>query len=112
MDQTVPAFEVDSEEHAIITALLANYMSDLSEDAYSAGWIQQCEYAIWREMQENDPNKGGRFIWFIPSQRCANTLTLLSNMINGWVMWSEEKDEPVFVPMEEWLDLYQKWNTR
>jgi hypothetical protein len=33
---------------------LAKYMSDLSEEAYCAGWMQGLEYALWQVLVEGE----------------------------------------------------------
>ena len=37
---------------------LAEYMSELSEEAYFAGWMEGLEYALWKAVVENPFNYG------------------------------------------------------
>jgi hypothetical protein len=73
--------------------VLAELMSDLSEDIYSAGWPLQGEAA--------EPI----------SQADRADLRELSEEIGGWIYWKRGVGE-AFVPREQWLAMYQVWKER
>jgi hypothetical protein len=93
-------FAPDSIEHRLMLVSLAGRISDLSEDAYAAGWMHDCEYEIWREMQEGP----GWYLASVPGE--VEILAALSRMVGGWVTWDRG---PQFCPMSEWLTKYDAW---
>jgi hypothetical protein len=79
--------------------LLARLMSDLSEEYWCAGWLIDCEYALWAELTgERLLNERG---WGISDEE-KEELRLLQetrwrlDYLVGRERW------PVFLPMEEW----------
>jgi hypothetical protein len=80
---------------------LAEYMSELSEDAYFAGWMEGLEYALWKAVVE-EPFEYG-FLQ-ITDQHIAK-LTGLSNACGGWIIFDDESAE-TFVPIDEWRKIY------
>ena len=79
---------------------LAEYMSELSERAYSAGWMMGLEFALWRAVTDG-PFKYGHL-----ELTCehARHLAALSENCGGWIFFHAEREE-VFVPLNEWLCL-------
>ncbi len=77
------------------------YMSELSEEAYYAGWMQNLEYDLW-EAVVNGPRKYGRLD--ITEQHISR-LCELSAACGGWVVFDDEQGE-TFVPVSEWLQIY------
>ena len=79
--------------------LLARLMSDLSEEYRCAGWLIDCEYALWAELTgEQLLNERG---WGI-SEEEKEELRLLQELAGGWVIWSDESGGRMFLPIEEW----------
>ena len=78
---------------------LAEYMSELSEQAIYAGWIQNLEHALWRARTE------GPFV----STRLALTdihvakLRELNERCGGWIYFHPTNEE-TFVPTERWAN--------
>jgi hypothetical protein len=84
-------------EHALYTC-----MSQLSEEVYAAGWLVDCEYDLWRLAHH-----GGTWGF---SCACGLALDLsalreLAGHTGTWIVW---RKEPVAVPLEEWLPLYEQ----
>ena len=79
---------------------LAEYMSELSERAYSAGWMKGLEFVLWRAVVHG-PFKYGRL-----ELTCehAQHLAALSENCGGWIFFHAEREE-VFFPLNEWLRL-------
>lgn len=82
---------------------LAEYMSKLSEEAFTAGWMQNLEYVLWSAI-ENGPTKYGRL--YIDENHIA-TLKKLSNNISGWIYFNKDHGEQ-FISRENWLHKYQQ----
>lgn len=81
--------------------LLPQIMSDISEETWSAGWLMGCEYRIWGYLQEESG-------WLTDEQRAV--LEWLSEQAGGWFWWqSPEKDGPVFISRDAWLERYAAW---
>jgi hypothetical protein len=81
---------------------LADYMSDLSEQAYYASWILGLEYVLWSAIVD-EPRKYGRLD--ITDEPVAK-LKELSDACGGWVIFNDEKGETL-VPLDEWFHLYE-----
>jgi hypothetical protein len=81
---------------------LADYISDLSEQAYYAGWMAGLEYILWNAVIDG-PRKYGRLE--ITVEHIAK-LKELSDACGGWIMFDDEKGE-TFVPLDEWLRIYE-----
>ncbi|MFI7608486.1 hypothetical protein ACIBTV_25500 [Micromonospora sp. NPDC049366] len=88
---------------------LGNLMSDISEDVYAAGWIQNNEWILWRALL--DWRKDGRAYW-APGTQHAHDITeympeldRLQRESGGWVWWL---DGMTFVPETRWLALVQR----
>lgn len=76
---------------------LMDYMSVLSDDYYSAGWIQGLESMLWRVLQgDREAFAGG-----VLKDEEVEKLRALSAACNGWIDWEKDKGE-VFVPLDEW----------
>ncbi len=96
--------------------VLADYMSDLSEAYWCAGWLEGWEYTLWGWLQRDDLGT---------SEERARLRTLYE-ACGGWVVFREEASMPdpatepnaidsdrTFVPAAEWETLFAKWkNTK
>lgn len=78
---------------------LADYMSDLSEEAYFAGWMDGLEYALWEALMGVRTEYG--YLTITPEHR--SKLKRLSAACGGWVYWGE--DGATFVTLEQWCAL-------
>jgi len=80
--------------------LLARLMSDLSEDHWCTGWLSHCEYALWGDLTgEEVPGHKG---WGL-SEEEIEELRVAHELAEGWIMWSNEQGEKVYLPTKEWL---------
>jgi hypothetical protein len=80
---------------------LAEYMSELSELAFSAGWMENLEHALWRAVEECPFRYGHLDL----TTEQIEKLKQLSTSCDGWVLFSEDKQE-TYVPIELWRRLY------
>jgi hypothetical protein len=86
---------------------LADYMSDLSERSYCAGWMMGLEYVLWNAVVAG-PRKYG--FMEITGEHIAK-LKALSDSCGGWIIFDDEKGE-TFVPLNEWLRIYESNQNR
>lgn len=85
---------------------LADYMSELSEQAYYAGWMLELEYELWQALT-NGPRKYGRLQ--VTGSHIAQLLRL-SNAAGGWISFDSVHGES-FVKLDEWRVQFSKWKT-
>ena len=83
--------------------VLAEYMSGISEEAYSASWMDGLEYALWYAVIHGPRIYGrvditGDVILNLKKRSCG---------IDGWVYFDEVMGE-TFISREDWLILYRK----
>jgi hypothetical protein len=83
---------------------LADYMSELSEDAYCAGWLVGLEFELWALMQGNQRDFG--FLEFSGEE--ARRLRELSDRCAGWIIYDRDTEE-TWMPTSEWEQWYSKW---
>ena len=81
---------------------LADYMSELSELAYCAGWMKGLEYVLWSAIVDGRPREYGRLR--IHNKHTAR-LKELSDACDGWIVFDDDKGE-TFVPLADWLRVY------
>lgn len=86
---------------------LAEYMSELSRQAYYAGWMQDLEFELWDAIVSG-PRDYGRLA--ITHEHVCE-LRRLSAAACGWIVY-EDKDEETFLPMKEWEERFEIWKQR
>ena len=84
---------------------LMNYMIELSEEAYHAGWMLNLEYDLWKAVLEGPRGYGQTII----DKKHIESLKELSKQCGGWIIFDDEEQDETFVPMEQWLRLYEEW---
>jgi hypothetical protein len=74
-------------------------MSELSEKAIHAGWIQNLEHALWRARTE------GPFAYtrLVMTDAQVAKLRELSERCGGWITFDPAHEE-TFVPTEKWVN--------
>ena len=87
------------DERKITTSLLRTLMSWISEERWCAGWLYNLEYMLW------DVAIGKRRD--VCSLEEAEQLKYLSEKCGGWIIWDGQEKDTTFVPIEEWLRLYE-----
>jgi hypothetical protein len=79
---------------------LAEYMSELSELAYTARWMDKLEFSLWNAMNHKI-TEYGRLVF---TQKTIDNLRELSNKAGGWIVF-DEKQEETFLTWQEWNKL-------
>lgn len=85
--------------------ILADYMSDLSEEAYSASWMKGLEFDLW-EALEGKLKKYGRLE---VDREIQDNLKRLSDEANGWIFYDDNVEEK-YVSFEEWEEIRKNKN--
>jgi hypothetical protein len=81
---------------------LADYMSEISETAYCAGWMEGLEFALWRAVTEGPMRYGHLDI----TQEHIYKLRTLSDNCGGWIVFDDKKEE-TFIGLDAWRRLYR-----
>ncbi|MFF5081633.1 hypothetical protein ACFY36_31680 [Actinoplanes sp. NPDC000266] len=89
-------------------AALRDFISDVSEDVYAAGWMAGCEWDIWRAY--TDWLDGKPAVWaHADISAHMPALNRLHKAAGGWVWWLDDPDDEVdgerFVSTDRWLRL-------
>jgi hypothetical protein len=83
---------------------LCEYMSDLSEDAYCAGWMDGLEYALWEALL----GLRGAYGWLELTKEQKEDLRVLSEKCGGWIIFDDEKEE-TWVAASDWERRFSAW---
>jgi hypothetical protein len=82
--------------------LLADFMSDVSERCYSAGWILNLEYVLWNAIATGERKYGHDTI----TKENIEILRNYSNAANSWIIFHSEIEETA-ISLEEWEKKFQ-----
>jgi hypothetical protein len=93
--------DLTAEQHA-----LALCMSDLSEEAYCAGWMVGLEFALW-QIVVGDRREYGRLI--VTDAQVSN-LRSLAEAVGGWIVFDDDREE-TWVSTAEWDRRFQAWQS-
>jgi hypothetical protein len=80
---------------------LTDYMSELSESAYYAGWMSGLEFELWRAVVDG-PRRYG--VLDITAEHIAE-LRRLSKACGGWIYFDDETEE-TFASLDDWRRRY------
>jgi hypothetical protein len=84
--------------------MLADFMSELSEEAYCAGWMDGLEFALWEALTEERASYGR--LEFDETQ--VNRLRALSSSCGGWIVF-EDIGEETWIPLRDWTSRFAEW---
>jgi len=91
--------------------VLADLMSDISEDVWCAGWLHGLEYILWR-FAEDIPDQDGD-LTDITCPCYKKVLHELSERAGVWVAWNpdafkvEEAPHRLHIPLAEWRETWE-----
>ena len=77
--------------------LLADYMSEISERCYTAGWMTNLEYVLWDSFSSGPRKYGQDFI----TQQDINLLKKLTEAANSWIFFDDLLDE-IALDLKDW----------
>jgi len=83
---------------------LAEYMSELSEETYYAGWMEGIEYLLWQVALGEFSDYGHATF----TTEHANRLRHLSEACGGWIIFDDEREE-VWISDAEWKRRFSEW---
>ncbi len=86
--------------------LLVREMRDISEDYWCAGWRRSLEYELWETINTYQPCFGSGDL---PKHR-IDYLKELNQKSGGW--WFYGSFGELFVPQDEWLEMYEKYKNK
>jgi hypothetical protein len=82
---------------------LADFMSELSEHAYCAGWMKGLEYSLWTSLSFNKYSYGH---YKLNKLEIAK-LKELSHKCKGWIYF-DQKNEESYIPLKQWVKMYKE----
>ena len=83
---------------------LAEYVSDLSDEAYSAQWMDGLEFALWQVVL-GERREYGRLL--VTEEQSAK-LRCLAEAAAGWIVFDEQREE-TWVPFVAWESQFNHW---
>ena len=86
---------------------LADFMSELSEEAYCAGWMGGLEFELWKALV-GGPRSYGR-VEITDEQ--LKRLGELSEAAKGWIVFDDVEEESL-VPLDDWKQRFERWSRR
>jgi hypothetical protein len=87
---------------------LRDVISEVSEKAYYAGWMQDAEFEVWRLAHEGGTWGHGT------AEELASLLGEgmdLANQLDRWIVWSQldEECDNQAMPLSDWKRQYTSW---
>jgi hypothetical protein len=83
---------------------LADFMSELSEEAYYAGWMFELEYALWQAVLDGRSEYGRLEL----TEEHRTRLQQLSDGCGGWIVY-DERTEETWLALAEWVERFARW---
>lgn len=86
---------------------LENFMSNISENGFSAGWQKDLEFDLWTALVDGKRNYG----FYTLTEEDINQLRSLSEECGCWIVFDDETEETA-VDLESWKKMYADKKTR
>lgn len=77
---------------------LADFISNISEEGYAAGWMANLEFAVWDAVVNGERMYGRTKI----GQTEIDQLQRLSQECNCWIYYDDEKEETA-INLGQWI---------
>ncbi len=87
---------------------LRRLMEVLSEEALASQWYGDLEFILWDRLVHGPSRLGNVDL----TEDVLIRLHTLSTNARGWLTYSEDADDLVFIDAEEWQAVYQDWLER
>ena len=81
-------------------------IGEISESGYCAGWTRDIEFYLWKIVLDGSETEFG--FKTISGEEIANLRTL-AEQSGGWWHWSDKENKAVFITLDEWQEIYQKF---
>ncbi len=107
-------------EQIAIAAVLAQAISNYSEDSFCAGWYSGIEHELWERIAPRKPDQYERAVkklyaaarkkrtdWGKPS---AEFLAGLKTMAKSFQVWVYYKKGETAIHLKDWLPLHENWH--
>ena len=107
-------------EQKAIAAVLAQAISNYSEDSFCAGWMLDIEHELWERMIARKPDDYERAVkklhaaakkqetdWGKPSAEFLAGLKLLAQNFQVWVFYRKSETA---IHLKDWLPLHERWH--
>jgi hypothetical protein len=98
-----------SENFKAYSALLIDYLSEISENYACAGWLIDIEFIIWKVVFTKQLLSDDCFRFNEIDEETKEDLRFLSQKANGWAGWTDDESEAVFVPLEKWKKMWEEY---
>jgi hypothetical protein len=82
--------------------MLTDFMSELSEKCYYAGWMINLEYVLWDAVINGEREYGIDKI----TQADIDNLTALSKLTKGWIYYDNHAEETA-ISIDQWLEKFK-----
>jgi hypothetical protein len=79
--------------------IIWDMMISFSERSWSARWASGLEFLLWKKIRGCSPDLTLREI---------ADFNFYAGLANGWWMWDKNLNCESFVPLNEWLELYEQ----
>jgi hypothetical protein len=87
---------------------LGQLMSDISEEAFCARWMDQLEYDLWEAINGGRRKYGLKYGQITLSDEQITRLRELSSRLGGWVWFNDDLGSE-FIEIERWRVMYEQW---
>lgn len=82
--------------------VLANLISDISEEGWAAGWMDTLEYSLWHMILHGPAQYGFKLV----DEQTIQQLNLLSEQAGCWIAYDDVTQETA-IPLPEWQKMFQ-----
>jgi hypothetical protein len=96
---------------ARLQRLLLNYISEISEEYFCAGWNDSIEFLLWDLLQQEYKDIIEHEFWRRIELQELEDMKFLAEVTNCWAIWDEENEE-ITVPLEQWIPIYDDWKAK
>ncbi|MVN77356.1 hypothetical protein GO988_13555 [Hymenobacter sp. HMF4947] len=84
---------------------LSNFMSEISEEAWHASWMEDLEYVLWYTILHGPANYGHKFI----DEQTISQLKQLLEGADSWIIFDDDTWETA-VALPLWEEMFRTIN--
>lgn len=93
---------------ALARELLRYMMEEYSQYGFCASWLKDLEFELWEASERVSPSER-EMETVTTSRECRR----MAELAGGWWVWDKDvvgAENPVFMPMERWLQVLKERN--